>query len=398
MTKVSGAGVRAGVASWAADNRAHTPGHLRCPACDALRATALDALTSDLEFDRAAAAYMAMRSIAAAPGAISARYVRRNTEKGYRRHARSLSLFFSGLTLGAIEWHHMRAYQEARSAGAPPFIRRRRPHEEPGPCPVKPQQINQELAFLKRLKRLALCWTPADDRYYRELQEEESDAQRALTPEEQALWLDMARSRERWSLIYWYSLVAFGTTMSTNELRQLRLCDVNLPHRLVEVPWAAAKNRYRRRTIPVEDGEVLWALEELLARAHELGARQPHDYLFPFRDPRANCYVPSRHMSESGIKRLWEEVRHATGLTWFRPYDTRHTGATRLAEQGVPVDVMMARMGHVSERMRTHYVHIAQSVQRQWLRGGSGTGDPGRGYAPRQAARPFGAPYGRVRA
>jgi integrase len=151
-----------------------------------------------------------------------ARYVRPNTLKAYQRHARSLTLFFSQMTLGDIRWTHMREYQHARVAGDPPFIRARRPHEQPAACPCKPVQVNQELSFLKRLKKYAACWTMEDDRFYTEIQEDESDLQRALTIEEQALWLDAAASRERWSLIFWYSILAFDTTMSTNEARGLK--------------------------------------------------------------------------------------------------------------------------------------------------------------------------------
>ncbi len=38
--------------------------------------------------------------------------------------------------------------------------------------------------------------------------------------------------------------------MSTNEIRSLRLGDVNLHHGIVNVPDEGAKNRYRARTIP----------------------------------------------------------------------------------------------------------------------------------------------------
>ncbi len=111
------------------------------------------------------------------PGSTQARYVQPNTLKGYQRHAKSLALFFSQMTLGEIHWTHMREYQHARIAGDPPFIRARRPHEEPGPCPCKPAQVNQELSLLKRLKKYASCWTIEDDRFYTELQEDEDDVQ-----------------------------------------------------------------------------------------------------------------------------------------------------------------------------------------------------------------------------
>ena len=73
-------------------------------------------------------------------------------------------------------------------------------------------------------------------------------------------------------------------------------------------------------------------------------------------------------MTGSGLKKLWEEVREASGLPWFRMYDTRHSGATRLAEAGVPTEIIVARMGHCSDQMRRHYTHISSEAQRMWLR------------------------------
>lgn len=365
MTKVSFVPVTHDVNS----SLPHTPGHFNCPACEAMRATVLHALTSSLSFEEAAALFIEMRSIRSLPGAISARYVRANTEKGYGRQFRSLDLFFHGMPLGEIHWWHMVGYQQARVRGDEPFIRKRRPHEQPAPSPVKAAQVNQELAFLKRLKKLALCWTLEDDRYYRDLQEDESDVPRALTPEQQGAWLDISRQRDRWNIVHWYSIVAFDTCCSTNELRGLRIGDISLPQRSIRVPWAASKNPHRHRDIAIEGADALWALDRLLNRAYELGSREPLDYLFPFRDHRF-VWHPDRPAAMQFLKRPWEEVRSASGLTWFRPYDTRHTAITRLAEDGVPIDIIMARAGHVQERMRRHYTHISMQAQRRWLRPG----------------------------
>ena len=82
----------------------------------------------------------------------------------------------------------MKSYQAARVAGDPPFIRRRRPQEPSRPCPV-----NQELRLVKKLKCMAGCWTTQDQEYFEYLQEEESDAKRALAPEQQQRSLDVCR-------------------------------------------------------------------------------------------------------------------------------------------------------------------------------------------------------------
>lgn len=313
---------------------------------------------------------MQQRTIDAMPGAISARYIRQKTEKSYRQYMGSLNLFFQGMPLKEIHIGHLKSYQIARSRGAAPFIRPRRPHEEPKSSPVKAQQINKEITFLRSIMRRAGCWGLELSELYEELQEQESELQRALTPEEQQRWIEVSRLNERWELIYWYSIVAFDTTMSTNELRGLRIGDVNLHHQVVNVPWPAAKNKYRHRSIAIESADCLWAFDQLLRRAHELGSQNPQHYLFPFRLSRGkpqDHYDPTKAMSDSGLKRLWEEVRTASGLRWFRPYDTRHTAITRLAEAGIPIEVIKSKAGHVSAKMSQHYTHISLSTQRRWM-------------------------------
>lgn len=336
----------------------------------------------------AAALWLDSRSFRAAPGSISARYIRESTEKSYQAYVNSLNLFFASLPLERIHLGHLRQYQEARVSGAAPFIRFRRPQDAkphkladgseipakgPTPCPASPKKANQELCILKMIMRRAGCWQGELDEFFEPFAEDEPEVPRALTPEEQQRWLDVAAYNSRWAVVFWYSVLAFETSMSTNEMRSLRIGDVNLAHRLVCVPAAGAKNRYRQRTIPIVSGQGLWAVEQLLCRAGDLGAKEPQHYLFPFRKPPAD-YIPARPMTLSGIKRGWEDVRHASGLTWFRPYDTRHTAITRWAEAGVAPEIIRARAGHVSPRMMLHYTHISEAAQRRALESAPGFG------------------------
>lgn len=361
----------------------HTLGHYKCPACEKLRAELICSISADLEFGVAADRWMESRSINALAGAITARYIRKNTETSYRKYIRTLKLFFDGHILGEIHLGHFGTYQHARVQGLEPFVRYRRPQDAKErivdgvrtpakgktSCPVKPKKVKQELNLLIHILKRANCWTGEMEEMYKEqtlIDEEEDDIPRALDPQEQRHWLDIARMKTEWNLVYWYSLLAFGTCMSTDEIRGLRLGDVNLFQRVIVVKRKTAKNKYRARTIELVGADVLWALEQLIARAEELGAREPQHYLFPWRE-HIGKYDPSKGMSESGMKKYWYEVRAASGLRWFRLYDTRHTAITRLAEAGVPTDVIMSRAGHVSEKMRRHYTHISQSAQRKWL-------------------------------
>lgn len=382
-------------------SEAHTLGHIDCPACERSRTTVLSCISCSLKFSVAAQLWLESRTFRAVPGAISARYIRATTEQSYRAYIASLNLFFADLPLEKIHLGHLRQYQEARVAGAPPFIRFRRPQDAKPrklpdgtvlpakgkqPCPASAKKANQELSVLKMILRRAACWTEEMDEYYERFHEDESEIGRALSPEDQRRWLDVSRLKERWSVIHWYSQLAFATGMATNEIRSLRLGDVNLQQQIVSVPPLGAKNRYRVRTIPLTTAEAQWALEKLLVRAYHLGSRDPHHYLFPLclgrsKGPRdgstlISVYDPLKPMTVSGLKKPWEEVRQASGLTSFRPYDTRHTALTRWAEGGMDIAALMSLAGHVSVRMMRHYARISEQVKRRALISAMGHDQP----------------------
>lgn len=340
-------------------------------------------ITPEMSFSEAAAIWLKSRGFdATAPnGRRITRYVKPNTENSDKQYIVSLGLFFGEMRLSDIRLDHLRKYQNARVAGDPPFIRLRRPHDGkakvingttvppkgPTPCPCKPQKVNQEMNQLIRILKRAKLWSEENRDLFEHLMEEESEMPRALRLEEQNRWLQAARSHPRWNIVHWYSVLAFNTCMGTNEIRSLRIGDINLPSRILTVPVEGSKNKYRHRTIPIVDGETGWAIEQLLARAYELGAREPSHYLFPFRDTGTNYYVPEQHMTVSAMGTRWDEVRAASGLSWFRPYDTRHTAITRLAEAGTAINVIMEMAGHVSVKMMRHYTHISGQLKIQAL-------------------------------
>jgi integrase len=339
-------------------------------------------LTPDLEFSEAASQWLASRSVISDSTSIThrGRYIRKNTAHGYEDQIKTLSLFFAGHALREIQLGHLEAYQKSRLEGAMPFVRFRRPQDAKErlvdgvlvpakgktPCPAKPSKVNQELQLLSRIMKRAECWTDHFAEYYQPLLNDETEIPRALTAEEQRKWLEIAGSQSRWNVIRWYSIVLFETCMSTDEIWGLRVGDVNLQQRIITVSRKSAKNAYRARTIELMSADVLWALDCLLTLARSRGANEHTHFLFPWR-VCINVFDPTRPMSESGIKAFWSEVREASGLTQFRMYDCRHTAITRLAEAGVPTDVIMSRAGHVSEKMRRHYTHISQASQRKWL-------------------------------
>lgn len=100
-------------------------------------------------------------------------------------------------------------------------------------------------------------------------------------------------------------------------------------------------------------------------RARLLGAKSADDFLFPLH-LTADRYDAGRPMTVFGLRKRWEAIREAAGLPWLRICDLHHAGLTRMAEAGVPIHVMMAMAGHMSQRMQRHYIAISMAAKEEW--------------------------------
>jgi hypothetical protein len=56
----------------------------------------------------------------------------------------------------------------------------------------------------------------------------------------------------------------------------------------------------------------------------------------------------------------WRKLMAACHMPGFRFHDLRHTFRTQGAEAGVPLEVMMAQLGHMDRETSLEYVHIQQ--------------------------------------
>lgn len=347
----------------------HTIGHIDCPVCEGSRTMLLTRLSPTLPFREAAKLWLESRTIHDASGAVSARYVKPNTERSYRQYIGSLNLFFGDIPLNKIHIGHMSEYQQARVNGDPPFIRKIRPNKNvvPGPCPASGRKTNQELTLLRKLLIRAGCWSEDTQEFYQPLFVPYSNISPALTKEQRQHWLDVSSLRPEWAIVNWYSHVAFGTSMGAIEMRHLRLGDVNLNHGTVSVAGQGAKRKSRVRSIPITSAEVAWALEQLIERAKDLGATSPMHFIFPFRK-NPFPFDPTRPMSQSGIRKQWNEVRKVAGLLQFSQNHTRHTALTHWAEDGVRLEEMRRLAGHLGDSNQTlHYARICEGHLRKTM-------------------------------
>lgn len=350
--------------------------------------------SGEMLFGEAFQVWISQRTILTTGERSEVAFLAQKTERDYRVCAKALGRFFAAFRLDKIRPTHLLEYQRLRATNPPsnngkwrlPSDGARREWETRDEAEAwlrdsgKQYEIAQtmwaaqagancirkELALLVRILRAAKLWGEIDDEQFVRVRPKESDITRAMTTAEQQRFLKVAGGRPEWRLIYQYAIVALQTTAGTNELRALRLGDVQLGDRpIIHVPRQGAKNKHRMRTIPLPSPEAVWAMDGLLARARELGAWRPSDYVFPFQPSRTH-YDPTRPMSESGLKKPWDAVRKAAGLPNLRIYDLRHTGITRMAERGVPLPVAMTFAGHMTQRMQQHYTSICMSAAQEW--------------------------------
>jgi integrase len=101
---------------------------------------------------------------------------------------------------------------------------------------------------------------------------------------------------------------------------------------------------------------------ECLKRALKLGACEPDHFLFPFWCKR-NLYDPTRPASRWFLRKSWAKLQKATGFLELNPHDLRHQCITKMLENGVNPETVIAIAGHVGRKMMEYYAHQRRQVK-----------------------------------
>lgn len=353
-------------------------------------------LSPQMTFAEAFEAWIQSRLVDHAGAWASARFISPRTERDLRQYARAAARFFGRLPLAEIHVGHLREFQRLRATNPPDgegqwYCIGTQGRAAAGPFPAQADAarwngdhgggyriaqtawdnraganlIRKEVELVARVMRAAGAWGQHHEECFEAVQRAESDVARAMTPDEQHAWLHAAATRPEWRLVYWWSIVGLQTMAATNEMRALRLGDIFLDQGVLQVRSEGAKNKFRIRTVPLPSPEASWALSGLVERARALGASSAAHYLFP-KHLTGDRYDAQQPMTVWGMRKPWDAVRAASGIERLTPYCLRHTGATRMAESGMPIHVLMSIMGHVSPRMQQHYVMVGMQAKRRW--------------------------------
>jgi integrase len=293
----------------------------------------------DMLFPQAAEVWLASK----------APYISPKTFHEYELNIATISKFFENFTLKSISADAIRVYQKYRGEQCGPF------------------SINHECSVIQQMLKRVGLWNQIEPNY-QALPLPLDSVGRVLTDDERKRLFEAAQTNPNLEAAYLFALIAVNTTGGPKEISSLRLRDINLEARTIEIPKEAAKNVHRVRCIPL-NLEAYMAVTLAINRAKRLGSLAPDHYLFPFRIRGGNSfranYDPTR--KQTTFKTAWKKILQKAGIEGrFRMYDLRHTAITTLLENpNTSQETAEAIAGHISRRIQKRYSHIGLLARRQ---------------------------------
>jgi integrase len=300
----------------------------------------------------------------------------------YTEHERALNTkkFFGQTRLKEITVERINAYMRQRAEAG-----------------ISGATINREIDAVRAvLKRARLWHRVADD--VKPFPKREPIG-RALTADEKARLVKMARRRPEWQVARLAMTLSLNTTMRGCEIRGLRWRDIDFLGRSLTVRRATTKTDAGERLIPLNTAAVA-AIMELRERAKLFGAEPKADwYVFPADEGQGPVSTlngatvkpdPTKPMRTwrtawRGLTRAIEcpscgelqkpgkvcpkchaDIHGITSpLAGLRFHDMRHHCITELAEGQGSDETIMSIAGHVSRKMLSHYSHIRMAAKRR---------------------------------
>jgi integrase len=191
---------------------------------------------------------------------------------------------------------------------------------------------------------------------------------KAWSPAEATEFLSAVRG-DRWYALY---AVALALGLRRGEALGLRWRDIDLDSRVLRIEFALhrvagvpklgpVKTDGSARVIPIPSPllSVLRAHRERQRRDRQLAGASWHegDYVF--------ATMIGTPIEPRNVNRHFDKLCNSTGVRRIRFHDLRHSCASLLWSQGVPLDQIQDILGHEDPRTtKTIYVDIAENLQR----------------------------------
>jgi len=237
---------------------------------------------------------------------------------------------------------------------------------------VGSKTVNNEMLPLTAVLKSARLWMPLKETY-EPLRIPQQGPGRALTEEETAKLIETARTKDRWFVALCATVLAYATGCRSGEIKKLRIGSLVLNTDRPYIRLRAEDTKTGRHREPALNALGLWAVQQLQNRATLLGAVDSNHYLLPAdlskhtkkTDPLKGKtgFDPKRH--QCSWVSAWESLKKQAGLTGLRFHDLRHTHITHAVEEGVPIEVVMAQVGHLSPEMTRYYTHLGSNAKHE---------------------------------
>lgn len=242
--------------------------------------------------------------------------------------------------------------------------------------------INIEVGLLRSILRKHGAWARIQPDV--EMLAERDDCGHALTPEEESTLLrECGKSRSRLLLPFVTLLLETGARYNT--IRMLHWFSIDLAAGQVKI--GKDKTKYSsNRIVPLSQR----AIETIRFWAALFPDRKPEDFVFP-REKYATAGAEGVFGFQSAIviesdptqpigdvKEAWEHARKRAGLENVRIHDLRHSAASRMIANRVPLPMVAEILGWspgTTVKMAQRYGHFSQEDKRKAVEAISGGRD-----------------------
>ena len=187
------------------------------------------------------------------------------------------------------------------------------------------------------------------------------------TPKQARAFLASVESDRLYAL--WVLYLTAG--LRRGEALGLRWADIDLDARRLavrrtlvavgyKVEWSQPKTERSRRVVALDPDTILVLKAHRKAQLEErlaIGADYEDDDL-------VFCTVAGAPLHPQYVSKTFERLAEAGSLPVIRLHDLRHTSATLLLDQGVPLKVVSERLGHSSVSITADlYQHVLEHMQ-----------------------------------
>lgn len=187
-------------------------------------------------------------------------------------------------------------------------------------------------------------------------------------------FLKVAQQTKRDFSYYMATLLLIYTGMRAGEAIGLEWKDIDLEKRIIYIRRGyyylgdgkyvihTPKTKTSARDIPISD-QLINELKQYRKRFIEFKLANASRWEDSGYDlVLTSIPVPGRPFSAQALEHWLKRKGKKIGIDYLRPHIFRHTHVSLLAEQGVPLEVISDRLGHIKSNVtRNVYLHVTQS-------------------------------------